>query len=62
MKSQRLAYLLRRIEHIYWILALEGEGHSIWDLWTNGFQEGKGNSFLKLGKVGNDLWSGSKNK
>ena len=32
MKPQSIAYLLNGSEHIYWILALEGEVHSIWDL------------------------------
>ena len=32
MKSQSIAYLLLGSAHIYWILDLEGEVHSIWDL------------------------------
>ena len=32
MKSQSIAYLLIGSAHIYWILDLEGEAHSIWDL------------------------------
>ena len=32
MKSQSIAYLLIRSAHIYWILDLKGEVHSIWDL------------------------------
>ena len=32
MKSQSIAYLLNESEHVYWILDLEGEVHSIWDL------------------------------
>ena len=32
MKSQSIAYLLIGSAHIYWILDLEGEMHSIWDL------------------------------
>ena len=35
MKSQSIASLLVRSAHIYWILDLEGEVHSIWDLWTS---------------------------
>ena len=35
MKSQETAYILRGIEHTYWILDLEGAVHSIWDLWTS---------------------------
>ena len=32
MKSQSIAYLLIGGACIYWILDLEGEKHSIWDL------------------------------
>ena len=32
MKSLSIAYLLMGSAHIYWILDLEGEVHSIWDL------------------------------
>ena len=32
MKSQSIAYLLSGSGDIYWILDLEGEVHSIWDL------------------------------
>ena len=32
MKSQSIAYLLLGSAHIYWILDLQGEVHSIWDL------------------------------
>jgi hypothetical protein len=45
---------------IYWILDLEDAVHSTWDLWINGPQECKGNSFLKLGRVGNKFRWGSK--
>ena len=34
-------------EHMYWIWDLEGEVHSIWDLWICGLQECKGNGFSK---------------
>ena len=43
MKSQSIAYLLNGSEHIYWILDLEDEVHSIWVIWTSGLQECKGN-------------------
>ena len=42
MSSQSIAYLLGANEHIYWILDLEGEVHSIWVLWTNNLHEYKG--------------------
>ena len=32
MKSQSITYLLLGSARIYWILDLEGEVHSIWDL------------------------------
>jgi hypothetical protein len=35
MKSQSIAYLLNESEHIYWILNLGNEMHSIWDLWRS---------------------------
>ena len=61
MKSQPIAYLLNGSEDIYWILDLEGEVHSIWDLWINGLQECKGNGFFKVGRAGSSFWSGSEN-
>jgi hypothetical protein len=42
------------VEHIYWILDLEGEVHSIWDLWVSGLQECKGNEFSEVGRTGNN--------
>ena len=32
MKSQSIAYLLSGSAHIYWVLDLEGEVQSIWDV------------------------------
>ena len=49
MKSQSIAYLLSGSAHIYWILSLEGEVHSIWVLWTSGLQDSKDNVFLEVG-------------
>ena len=46
MKPQSIAHLLNGSEHIYWILDLEGEVHSIWDLWVSGLQECKSNEFF----------------
>jgi hypothetical protein len=48
MKSQSIAYLLNRSEHIYRIWKLEGEVHSIWDLWVSGLQKYKVNGFFKV--------------
>ena len=45
MKSQLIAYLRGGSEQIYWIVDLEGEVHSIWDLWTSSLQECNSNLF-----------------
>ena len=42
MKSQSIAYLLNGSEHIYWILDLEDEVHSVWVIRTRSLQECKG--------------------
>ena len=60
MKSQSIAYLLNESEHIYWILDLEGEMHSIWDLWRSGLQECKSNGFFEVGRGGQKFSVGSK--
>ena len=52
MKSQSIAYLPIGSAHIYWILDLEGEVHSIWDLWSSGLRECKGNFFSEVGRDG----------
>ena len=46
MESQSIAYLVIGSAHINWILDLEGEVHSIWDLWTNILQVCSGNVFF----------------
>ena len=46
MKSQSNAYLLNESEHIYWILDLEDEVHSIWVIWTSNLQKCKGNNLI----------------
>ena len=51
MTSQSITYLLSGIAHnIYWILNLEGEVHSIWDLWTNGLRDCKAIVIFKVGQ------------
>ena len=47
MKPQSIAHLLHRNEHIYWMLDLEDEVHSIWDLWVSDLQECKSNDFFQ---------------
>ena len=42
-ESQSIVYLLNGIEHIYWILDLEDEEHSIWVIWTSNLQGFKDN-------------------
>ena len=56
MKSELIVYLRNWNIYIYWILDLEGEVHSIWDLWINGLEECKGNGFSKIGRAGNSFW------
>jgi hypothetical protein len=46
VKSQSISYLLNESEHIYWILDLGDEMHSIWDLWISGLQERKDKGFF----------------
>ena len=57
MKPQLIAYSLNGSEHIYWILDLEGEVHSIYDLWISGLQECKGNGFFEVSRVGGQKFS-----
>ena len=56
-----IAYLLNESEHIYWVLDLEGEVHSICDLWISGLQECKGNNFFKVGRADISFWLGLEN-
>ena len=59
MKSQSIAQFLNESEDIHWILDLEGEVHSIWDLWiSSGLQKCKGNGFM--GQAGISFWLGPK--
>ena len=46
MNPKLIAHSLNGSEHKYWILDLEGEVHSIWDLWVSGLQECKCNEFF----------------
>jgi hypothetical protein len=58
---QLFAYLLNGSEHIYWILNLENEVHSIWIIWTSNLQECKGNSIFPMAdKACNSFRSRSK--
>lgn len=50
MKSQSIAHLLRGREHIYWIIGLQSELHSIWDVWRDNLQERK-DDFWESGGV-----------
>ena len=60
MKSQSIAFLPIGSAHIYWILDLEGEVHSIWDYGQATFKNVRAILFLKLGRTGNMFRSGSK--
>ena len=55
-KSQSIAYLLNGSEHIYWILNIDNEVHSIWVIWTNNLQESKGHARVVQGR--GMPWSG----
>jgi hypothetical protein len=46
-KSQSIAYLFNASEHIYWILDIGNEVHSIWVIWTSNLQECKGHAILR---------------
>jgi hypothetical protein len=62
MKSQSVVYLLRRREQIYWILSLQGEVHSIWDLWRNNLQRCKVDFFGVGWTANNCRWGFEKSK
>jgi len=54
--SQSVACLLNGNEYIHifmciyiWVVDLEGEVHSIWDLWISDLHKCKGNSFFEVG-------------
>ena len=47
MTSQSIAYILNESEHIYWILDLGDEVHSLWVIWTSRLQECKGNFIFR---------------
>ena len=47
--------------YICWILNLEGEVHSTWDLWISGLQESKGNGFFEVRHGGQKFLVRSKN-
>jgi hypothetical protein len=57
-KSQSISYLLNGSEHIYWILDLENEVHSIWVIWTSNLQECKGHAMVGVGQGWDMLGSG----
>ena len=59
LHSESITFLLGGSEHICWILDLEGEVHSIWDMCTSIFQEYKGNTFFgKSSGTNNTFWAG----
>ena len=60
MKSHSISYLLNESKHIFWILDLRGEVHSIWDLWISGLQECKGQWFFRSWAGGQQFSVGSK--
>jgi hypothetical protein len=46
---------------MYWILDLEGEVHSIWDLWISGLQKCKGNGFFEVKQMSRSFRLGPTN-
>jgi hypothetical protein len=60
-ESQSIAYLLDESEHLSWILDLEGEVHSIWDIYISGLQECKGNGCFEVGRACINFRSGLEN-
>ena len=62
MKSLTTVYLHNGNEHIYWSLDLEGEVHSIWNLWITGLQECKGNGFSEVGRTDINFRLGPENQ
>ena len=62
IKSQSMAYLLSESAHIYWILDLVSEVHSIWDLLSSGLQKCKDNVFFEDRWGGQQFLVGFKNK
>ena len=61
IKSRWIAHILNGSEQIYWVLDLEGEVHSIWELWISGLQECKGNGLFEVGRNRHKFSVGSKN-
>ena len=59
MKPQSIAHLINRSKHIYWILDLEDEMHSIWNLWVSDLQECKSNEVFQ-NRTGGQFSGGSK--
>ena len=52
-KPQSIAYSLNGSEHIYWILDLEDEAHSVWVIWTKeAFRNVRTILFFKIGQNG----------
>ena len=49
MKSPSIAYLLNGSQDMYWIVDLESEVHSIWDLLIDGLKNARAMVFSKLG-------------
>jgi hypothetical protein len=49
MKSKSISYLFNESEDRYWILDLEGEVHSIWDLYISAFENARALVFPKSG-------------
>ena len=62
IKSQSIISLPRGSELIYWTLGLQGEVHSIWDVWMGGLQECKDDLLLESGEASNSCRLGPQKK
>ena len=61
MKSQSIPYLLIGSAHLYWILDLEGEVHSIWGFSQAAFKNVRAMFFFEIGQDGQQILVGFRN-
>ena len=60
MKSQLIVYLLNESEHIYRIVDLEIEVHSIWVMCTNTLKKCRAILFFEVGRNRQGAWTSSR--
>ena len=59
IRSQSIAYLLNKSEHIHWILDIEDEIHSIWVIWASNLQNARTSLCFKVGQSMQGAWASS---